>query len=208
MPLKEFWYDPHNDEIFRTKEKYIEHIKECAWYRLCERKADAIADRLGWYISKRQDHIRTFEELEEFISENWRLAYDYVSWRNYNSPKHDNPRLVKIHIKPTSVQYEHKEPMLYLSIDCNVEADDRSSVLGWYHWFMSALGFCVSSGGGYSNVNPGKWHLFNQIAQDEYDRQYKEWQEEYESCKVVNALKNTHENIPEFKFKSFYYANS
>lgn len=205
MPQQLFWYDPHEDVIYRTKEEYVKALKELAWNRFCERHADKVADCLGSIIAKKQDQCKTSAEVEAVVNEYWRLAYDVVMWRHYRSPTKADV-VMDFAITPNRIFISGGEPYVHFDIKVGLTYEnDNTSIFGLYCHIIQTLGFCINR---YSECTAGKWHLLNLPAKEEYKKQYAAW-EYAESSEEVTARLKAVPYIPKpFTFKGTTYAES
>ena len=210
MPQLLVWYCPHENLLFQEKAKYQEHVKELAWHRFHERMSDKYCDRLGWYISKRADHVRTPALLEEFFMDNFQLAHKAVCWGDYKNPKERRVNLKSVKIRYSVIEMNSIDIEMQLHIDMELEVIDDPcwGIMGYHHRLLTTLGLCHYQGSNHNCSYTGKWHLLNEPAHEEYKRQKDAWTEEDYSRQVLAKLKNEHYLSEPFKFKRKIYAKS
>ena len=204
MPQLTVWHDPHSDELFRTKDEYVKHLKDLAWHRYHERMADKTADELGYIINKRKDHVKTCGDLAEFIDEYIHLAHEHVAWVSYRNPKKYilDYKGVQVDWIRTTIVGAYAHLVLSIKIDYKI-SHDCSGIAGYYTKLLTTLGLYVHN---FVTIFTGKWDLLNQYVMINYNEQVSAYNIELERQQIIARLKGEPCKPPKFEYRGLYNA--
>jgi len=205
MPKLSVWHCSHEDQLFKEKEDYVAHLKELAWHRFRERKADRLADYLGMVIAKRQDHVRTVEQLEEFIDEYWEVAYEYSLWCDYKTPRDYEMSYTGCKVSLAKSIANCGGAEMQMKVDIQVDVKGTYYPFGLARSMLSALGFCSL----YQDyeVVAGKWYRFTEQAEKQLDEQKEAHIVNEHELKIIAKLNGESYVEAPFTFEEQIYAN-